>query len=137
MEALSIARSRLQPGWSWKLGKRDEYGSVEAEWSDIGEGATLKVVRGDGTPRRKLRHVYATEAEAIRACDAELEMSGRSALKFEAELAGFEPGLFAGGLIELEGLRPELGGDWHLTQVTHSLSRGLATGFRARKAFDE
>lgn len=137
VEAVSIARDRLRPGWRWELGKREDYGSVEAEWSDTAGGQLRKVVRGDEDPRRKLRHVYSTEDEATRAAEAELSMAGRAPLRIDATLAGFEPALFAGGKLDLRGLRAPLAGEWHIDQVTHQLSDGLTTSLRARKPHDD
>jgi len=137
VEAVSVSRHRLRPGWRWELGKREEYGSVEAEWSDTANGQTRKVVRGDKDPGRKLRHVYSSEDEATRAANSELRMAGRAPLRFDATIAGFEPALFAGGKLALTGLRAPLAGEWHVDQVTHQLSDGLTTSFRARKPHEE
>lgn len=120
--------------WRWTLNGRQKYLCVEAAWSDIGAGRERVVVCGEGKPKRRLRHVYATEAEAQRAAQGELDQGNREALKLSAELAGFEPGLFAGGTVSLSGLRAELNGDWQLTRVAHRLQGGLATAIDARRA---
>lgn len=133
IEATAIPRASLA-AWRWSLGEREKYVCVEAEWSDIGAGATRKVVVGEGEPKRRLRHVYATEAEARRAARGELGLAGRSALQLSGDVAGFEPGLFAGGTLRISDLRPELSGDWQVIRVAHRLGAGLATSFDARKA---
>ena len=133
IEATAIPRASLA-AWRWSLGEREKYVCVEAEWSDIGAGATRKVVVGEGKPKRRLRHVYATEAEARRAARGELDLAGRSALQLSGDVAGFEPGLFAGGTLRISDLRPELSGDWQVIRVAHRLGAGLATSFDARKA---
>lgn len=133
---LALPRARLA-GWRWTLGRRETYACVEAEWSDIGAGVTRKVVAGEGEPKRRIRHVFASEAEATRAARGELDQSGRSALELSGDVAGFEPGLFAGGLLRISDLRPELAGDWQVTRVAHRLGAGLATSFDARKAEEE
>lgn len=130
---VALSRARLS-AWRWQLGEREKYVCVEAEWSDIGAGATRKIVVGKGEPKRRLRHVYATEAEARRAARGELDLAGRSALQLSGDVAGFEPGLFAGGTLRISDLRPELSGDWQVTRVAHRLGAGLATSFDARKA---
>lgn len=130
---VALGRSRLS-GWRWSLGERERYVCVEAEWSDIGAAQTRKVVVGDGEPRRRLRHVYASEAEATRAARGTLDQAGRTALELSADIAGFEPALFAGGKLRISDLRPELSGDWQVTAVAHRLSGGLSTSFDARKA---
>ena len=71
-----------------------------------------------------------------RAADGALRAARREALEVSASGA-FQPGLFAGGLLRLPGLRPEFDGDWTLTQVRHSLdASGLSTDFSAKREFD-
>lgn len=120
--------------WSWKVDGRAEYKQVEAEWSDTATGQRRKVVRGSGKPVQRLRHVFASAEEATRACEGELGRAGRAALTISADLAGFSPGLFAGGIVQLSDLRAELNGDWHIQKVTHTLSAGLRTSFDGRMA---
>lgn len=121
-------------GWTWELEGREVYKSVECEWSDTAAGAVRKVTRGSGTPLRKLRHVYASEAEATRAADAAFTGAARAAMKITVRLPGFQPDLLAGAAVQIAGLRPELSGEWHLTKVTHSYGRsGLTTDFEGRK----
>ncbi|WP_232013596.1 hypothetical protein [Cereibacter sphaeroides] len=89
---------------------------------------------GQGTPLKKLRHAYPTEAEAMRAAEAVLSGAARAAMTLEARLAGFEPGLLGGASVTVTGLRPELNSDWHLESVSHQLDPGgLVTSFRGRK----
>lgn len=137
VEAVVIARNRLQPGWTWDLNEREKYGTVEAEWADTGAGQQRKVKRGSDGPVRRIRHVYSSEQEADRAAQAELDKAQRRRLKINATLAGFEPALYAGGRAEFTGLRRELSGEWHVEQVTHELGAGLFTSLRARKDFAE
>ncbi|MFO1174464.1 MAG: contractile injection system protein, VgrG/Pvc8 family [Paracoccaceae bacterium] len=120
--------------WSWSVDGRADFKSVEAEWSDMATGQRRKVMRGAGKPVQRLRHIYPTQEEATRACEGELARAGRAGLTISADLAGFEPGLFAGGTARLAGLRAELNGDWHVTRVVHDLSAGLTTSFEGRKA---
>ena len=63
--------------------------------------------------------------------------AARGTLKLDATLAGFEPALFAGGRIDLRGVRDPLQGEWHIDQVRHQLSDGLTTSLRARRKFDD
>ena len=122
--------------WRWRLKSREVDGSVEAEWSDTGAGQTRRVTLGSAEPVRRLRQTFASEAEASRAADGALRAARREALEVSASGA-FQPGLFAGGLLRLPGLRPEFDGDWTLTQVRHSLdASGLTTDFSAKREFD-
>lgn len=125
--------------WGWGRGERQVYRSVEAEWGDVEGGEPRLVRRGEGEPARRLRHVYPTREEALRSCEAALAMADREALTCEALIAGFEPDLFAGGPVELRGLRPELDGAWRVQSVTHVLEgeESLATSFRAQRAAPE
>lgn len=133
IEPFALGRARLS-GWRWNLGERERYVCVEAEWSDIGAGETRKVVVGSGEPKRRLRHVHASEDEARRAARGELDLAARGVLELSGDLAGFEPALFAGGKLRISDLRPELSGDWQITAVAHRLRGGLTTSFDARKA---
>jgi uncharacterized protein len=130
----------LGPGnlsrWSWSQDSRETYKKIEAEWSDTGAGAVNKVSMGDGTPLRKLRHVFGSEDEAKRAADAALRGAERSALSISADLAGFDAGLLAGATVALAGMpRLELDGDWQLRTVSHRLyGGGLVTSFKGKKS---
>jgi phage protein D len=121
--------------WSWSQDSRETYARVEAEWSDTAAGAIRKVTMGQGTPLRKLRHVFGSESEATQAADATLRGAGRAAMSISAELAGFDAGLLAGATVVLAGMpRAELNGEWQLGTVTHRLTgAGLVTGFKCRK----
>lgn len=132
MSATLITKARLK-AWRWRLDGRETYKSVEVEWSDTTGGAVHKVIKGSGTPKKVLRHRYASQEEATRAAKAEFDRAGRAGLTLSGTLAGFDPALFAGGLAAISGLRPEVDGDWQLTRVTHELGHGLVTAFEARR----
>ena len=122
--------------WTWTLDGREVYGAVEAQWCNVNGGALNKITVGSGTPRRALRHVYQSEAEARRAAQATLSGAARAAMSVSAELSGFEPRLLAGATAQLAGpgLRPELAGEWQITKVTHRLdASGLITSFEGKK----
>lgn len=131
--AVILSRARLSR-WRWDLGSRDQYACVEAEWGDLDSGEQKTVTIGSGKPKRRLRHLYPNEAEARRAAQGELDQGNRNALKLSAEVAGFEPALFAGGTVTITDLRAELAGEWQVTRVSHFLGAALTTQFEARKA---
>lgn len=133
IEPFDLLNTQLMD-WRWKLEERADYGSVEAEWGDMDGGTTQKVVRGDKEPVHKLRHVYATKAEAIRAAEAALVFAGLEAFSMSVEVAGFEPRAFAGGLVRLPDMRGGLEGDWHIKTVTHRLDSALVTSLQLKKA---
>lgn len=123
--------------WRWQLTGRDIYRCVEAEWHEPGTGTRHVVTRGSGTPKKRLRHPFASAEECTRACEAELKKAGRSGLKIAVEVAGFRPGLLAGTTVTLGGLRPELNGDWHIERVRHRLGGALTTSFEATMGADK
>lgn len=133
--AVRIPRNRLKPGWNWELDEREKYGCVEAEWADTGSGEQRKVKRGEGTPARRLRHVYSSKAEAEEAAEAALSAASRMRMSLTATIAGFEPELYASGRVQFTGLRRELAGEWHISQVTHELGSNLFTSLSAKKDF--
>ena len=138
IEAPAILRHRLSD-WSWSWEGRTVYRSAEAEWTEIGTGVTHKVKIGSGTPLKKIRHPYASEAEATRAAEAALSGAARAAMEISCTLAGFEPGLLGGASVALTGLHPvELTGEWHLKSVSHRLDgSGLVTEFQGARGKDE
>lgn len=75
----SLSPRRLSD-WSWSYQGRTVYRAAEAEWTDLATGVTHKVKAGDGTPLKKIRHPFATEAEATRAASAALSGAERAAL---------------------------------------------------------
>jgi hypothetical protein len=122
--------------WSWTLKSREVDGTVEAEWADTDAGETRRVSAGNAAPVRRLRQIFGSEDEATRAAQARLRAAKREALNFDAAGA-FQPGLFAGGLLRVPGLRPEFDGDWVLTRVVHTLNgSGLSTQFSAKREFE-
>ncbi|MTH33584.1 phage tail protein [Paracoccus limosus] len=116
-----VITPRRLSDWSWSWRGRTVYRAAEAEWTETGTGVTHKIKVGSGTPLKKIRHPYATEAEATRAAESALSGAGRSGLEVSGTLSGFEPGLLGGGLIDLQGLEPVLDGRWHLKSVSHRL----------------
>lgn len=121
--------------WDWSYDGRAVYKAAEAEWTETGTGTTHKVKVGSGTPLKKLRHAFATKAEAERAAEAAVSGAARAAMTINATLSGFEPGLLAGATATVAGLIPaELDGDWHLETVSHELTGGgLITSFSGKK----
>ncbi|MCB5198610.1 phage tail protein [Loktanella sp. TSTF-M6] len=133
---VAIDRTDLSD-WSWDRGARKAYARVTAEWCDIAGGRTVKVTVGSGEPVHRLRHVYATAADAQRACAAELAMSDRARLTLDGTLHRFNGDLFAGGTIRMTGLRAELNGGWLIRKVTHELTGALTTSFSADRGADQ
>ncbi len=127
-----LSRARFSD-WRWTLDGRAPFRTIEAEWSEHGAARRGLVTRGSGEPKRRLRHLHASEAEAVRAADAALARSGRGEFRLTARVAGFEPALMAGGSVVISGLRAELDGLWHVSRVDHRLERALTTEFEATR----
>ena len=121
--------------WDFEVADRGQYKTIEAEWSELKAGKTHVVTAGSGAPKKKLRRVFSSASEAQAAADAALTKAERGASTLDASLSTFAPGLFAGSLIEPQGLGPDLTGQWHVKTVTHALDgSGLLTRFTAEKA---
>jgi len=133
---VQVRREELT-SWSFDISAREAEGTVEAE-AQLTESAEKKLVTvGSGEPKRRLRHVFASEDEARQHAEATLARSGRDKTKVDVTLARFEPALFAGGLVRLTGLRPELAGVWHISSIRHHLAgAGLTTKLSAKRGED-
>ena len=118
---------------SWKATGRGRYGKVCAEWCELGSATVHKVYVGDGKPTHKLRHRHATKDEATRAAQSALDRGKRSSGTISVQLAGFQGDLLAEGKVDIQGIHPELTGEWLVTSVTHRLGTALATSFEAER----
>lgn len=83
--ALVITR---RDGWTWRFtrARRDTNDGVEAEWHDQQAGRRRKVSTGGENPKR-LKRVYASEADARQAAQAETTKRRRGRETFEYDLA--------------------------------------------------
>lgn len=131
-----ILRSQMSSG-SWQITGRGKYGRVVAEWGERGTAIPHKVTAGDKEPELKLRHRYASEAEAKRAAQSALDRSRRGSSKISIELAGFWGDLMAEAKVNLIGIKPELSGEWLITRVQHRLTDTLTTSFEAERNNEE
>lgn len=124
--------------YDWETNGRVRFGKVTARWGDIDGGQTRTVTEGTEEPARELRRTYPNEVEARRAAKAALDRAKRASGTFAGRLSRFAPDLFAGGLIELPDMKPELSGRWHLTRVGHVLdSSGLRSDYNAERDNEE
>ncbi|EEE38276.1 phage tail protein D [Rhodobacteraceae bacterium KLH11] len=127
-----VHRTQMKGG-SWKIAGRGRYGRVTAEWGERGTATTHKATAGDKEPVLALRHHYPTEAEAQSAADAALARSRRSSGKISIQLGGFWGDLLAEARVDLQGIKPELTGEWLITRVQHRLTDTLTTSFDAER----
>lgn len=104
--------------------EREDYDGVEARWHDKGTGTrkTLKSGHsGSGKPRR-LRKVYANQADAQQAADAESSRKNRAKFRATVELAYGRPDIFPERPIKLTGVKPEIAAhDWTVEECEHRM----------------
>lgn len=83
--AITLTR---RDGWSWRFtrAERDQNDGAEAEWHDQAAGRRRKHSTGGQNPKR-LKRVYASEAEAKQAAEAEAKKRKRGGYRFEYDLA--------------------------------------------------
>lgn len=91
-------------GWTWEFGyaEREEHDGAEAQYHDPAGGRRRTVKRG-GDKRRRLKRVYASEAEARQAADAAVSKGKRGARTFDYDLALAMPALLPNGRVKLQG----------------------------------
>jgi phage protein D len=75
-------------GWSWTCTRADraEATGAQAEWYDAQAGHRRRVEAGPG-PHHRLKHVYASEAEAKQAAESASKAGARGTWSFDYELA--------------------------------------------------
>lgn len=91
-------------GWRWTFSQadREAYDGASAQWhdQDAGKRKTIKV---GGDKRRKLKRVYASEAEAKQAAKAATSRAARQPFKFTYDLAIADPALQPDTRVKLQG----------------------------------
>lgn len=108
--------------WSWRQAERDGYDGAEAQWHDQ-EGARRRTVKTEGDKRRKLKRVYASEAEAKQAAEAAAGKARRKPLAFTYDLAIADPTLQPDAKVTLQGWGPRIDGvTWLVTSVRTELA---------------
>lgn len=118
--ALALTR---RDGWSWTFSRadREENDGAEAEWHDPAEGKRKKVNTG-GSKRKKLKRVYASEAEADQAAKAATTKGKRGAFKFDYDLAVADLQIQPNARMTLSGWNTRIDGiKWLVESVETSL----------------
>lgn len=78
---------------------------------------------GDSENVKELRHVYASQSNAMRAARAEWEKLQRGVAEFQITLAKGRPELYPEQPTSVRGFKPQIDeADWLLTQVVHDLT---------------
>jgi len=131
-------------GWQWTFreGQRESYAGAEAQWQDSAGGRRRTVkVKGPATPARegeaaptepkKLKRVYATEAEARQAAEAAASRAARVPFEFTYDLAIADPAIQPDMRVTLRGWNPTIDGiTWLVKSVEISFEGG--SGMRQR-----
>lgn len=124
--------------YSFKRAERGQYGGVEARWhdqdeakrqtvtvGDVGSDPDAAAASGEGKKPKRLKKLYATEADARQAAEAEQGRIQRGAAEFEFTLALGRPDLFPDRPVKVEGFKPEIDGQsWLIAEVGHTLDAG-------------
>jgi uncharacterized protein len=113
--------------WSFTHAQRDQNDGVEAHWHDQNSGRRRKHSTGGSNPKR-LKRVYASEAEAKQAAQAEKNRRSRGGYKFEFALARANCALQPNQRIALSGWNTTVDGiTWLVESIETSFSaRGMA-----------
>lgn len=111
-------------GWEATSADRGNYKAVAATYMDHDKGKRVTVRAGSGKPEHRDRRVYATEAEARAAAEAQLGDLTRGKVQFEARDCPGLPSAFAEALISAEGFDPDVDGEYLIKSVSHTLDGG-------------
>lgn len=109
--------------------ERENYGGVVAIWHDKKSGQRKKVQAGgsDGTESKpkRIRKVFANEADARAHAQAEDARITRSKAKATIELAYGRPDLYPERPVTLAGFKPEVDGrEWIIAEASHTMDGG-------------
>ncbi len=128
----TIDRSQTDGSGEYSRIDQNEVASVSASWHDKASGTRKRVTvdgGGDGKAKR-LRKVYASEADAKQAAAAEKSRVARTKAKMTLKLAYGRPDLFPERPIKLTGFKEEINAHrWIIAECSHTMdgSGGCST----------
>lgn len=136
LPSLTLTRSKGDR-YRYERAARDgaEQGA-EADWHDPAEAKRKRVQKGGGK-RRKLKKVYASEADAGAAAQAETNRRKRAVATFELTLAYGDATAAPGVKITAQGFKDEVDGHaWRIASVDHRMDGqgGFSTELRMEVA---
>lgn len=122
-------------GWDHRYSrtKREDYSGVEARWHDqsAAERKTESATVAGGTgPKKRLRRIHHSQADAKAAADAEAKRLARAEATFTYTLALGRADLIPETPVTLKGWKPEIDArKWIVAEVTHTIdsSGGFGT----------
>lgn len=110
--------------FSMTMARRESPGTVVAYHHAKRTARRIPVTLGSGEPVRRLRHWYPDEQSARAAAQAELDKRARGEHKLSLTMPG-NPLLAAESPLVAFGFRDGVDGEWLVTRVTHTLSKGM------------
>ena len=123
LSSLALAR-RDGSRWSFNQAEREKYDGAEAQWHDSAAGRR-RTVKVGGENSRKLKRIYATEAEARQAAQSAMSRAARAPYRFTYDLAIAEPALQPDMKIRLQGWGGKIDGiGWLVESVRTEFSSG-------------
>lgn len=121
----------------WRRSARENgQDGAEAQWHDQGEAKRKKAAKG-GANRRRLKRVYASEADASAAAQAETNRLKRATASIDLTLAYGEATTAPGGRVTLSGFKAEIDAQkWLITEVEHRMDGrgGFSTALKMEAA---
>lgn len=130
--ALKLTR-RDGSTWSFRHAQRNEHDGAEAQYQDTAE-AKRKTVKTGGNKRKRLKKVYATEADAKTAADAQAKRDKRGAFTFDYDLVVADPSIIPNAKATLSGWDSEIDGiKWLVESVETTLN---SSGLQQKLAFE-
>lgn len=134
---LASAELAKRDGWRWTFSQadREDYDGAEAQWQDQDAGRR-RTVKVGGDNRRKLKRVYASEAEARQAANAAKSRAARAPYRFTYDLAIADPTLQPDMRVRLSGWGDRVDGiDWLVESVrTEFGTQGLRQSIEMESA---
>lgn len=104
--------------------ERDNYDGVEASWHDktTGQRNTLNSGHTGKGKAKRLRKVYASQADAQHAADAEAKRTNRAKFRCIVELIYGRPDIFPERPVKLTGVKDEIAAhDWIVAEAEHGM----------------
>ena len=114
--------------YGWTIEHRKFSGKIVAFYQD--DGKTKAVIKGTGSPEKKLKQIYATEAEADKAASEAL-MKNQPKEVFSATLIGQD--IAVGSPLKVDGFPNPISGEFWVREVEHSYGKTYTVCIEAER----
>ena len=109
----------------WSAASRDDYTGVKASWYDKRGAKHREVTAGGAENAKRVKDIYATEADAQAAAEAEHGRLQRGKATFQLTLAEGLPDVMPQALVTVEGFKPQIDStEWRVVKADHSVGDG-------------